>query len=88
MGARKLSAAHIVLLKLVLKTSATRPLHFPNLLMACHFCNWFADDFLLLQMTRIRGGTEFGMDMHGLEPASTGGKLVPQKSEHAEEAGW
>lgn len=90
MGAKRSSVAHIVLLRLVLKMSATRPLHFPKLLMACHFSNWFADDFsaFCFQMTRIRGGIKFGVDMYGLEPATTRIKLVLQEFEHAEEADW
>lgn len=53
-GARRLSAADTTQPRLVLKTSpsSTRPLRFPKLLMTCHFCNWFADDFLLFQKTR------------------------------------
>lgn len=87
--ARRLSAADTTQPRLVLKTSpsSTRPLRFPKLLMTCHFCNWFADDFLWFQKTRTNG-TKFSLDMYGPSPASTRSELVPQEFKCAEEASW
>lgn len=64
----------------------------------CTFQNYwwlatFAVDLLIIsscskQQERMIRGTKFSLDMYGPEPASTTGKLVPQESKRAEEAGW